>query len=341
MEIALILIILLLVLGWVYSINQANKNKSSAELNLMQQSLQQTTQLVLQQLSRQQEATDRSNNLVHNRIENTGKIVSDVQSKLVQLEEANKRIFDLGKDISSLQKILQAPKLRGGLGETWLAEIIAQIIPADRYKMQYTFKTGDTVDAVIFLHDGLILPIDSKFSLENFLKYLERPEEEKIQHKKQFNADIKKRIDEISKKYILPHEGTLEFAFMYVPAENVYYQAFIQDIESGLQQYAFEKKVIPVSPNSFYAYLQVILFGLRGMEVEKNAKDIQKNLAGLQGNFTLFRESYDKVNTHLRHAQQNMDQGEKRLDSIENRFVQISQSNPNLIDEVVPIKNTD
>lgn len=287
--------------------------------------LQQTTNLVLQQLNRHQESQDRNSHLMHNRIDQATKVVSDVQGKLLQLEEANKRIFDLGKDISSLQKILQAPKLRGGMGEIWLADLIGQIIPKDRFKMQYTFKSGETCDAVIFLRDGTLLCIDSKFSLENFVKMLEAEEIDKVTFRKQFGSDIKKRIDEIAKKYIMPQEGTLEFAFMYVPAENVYYQAFVQG-EDDLQllTYAFSKKVIPVSPSSFYAYLQVILFGLRGLEIEKSAKLIQQNLAGLQGEFGRFKDIYEKVGTHLRHAQQSLDQSDKRIMGIENKFSQIT-----------------
>src|ERR1044072_2800824 len=170
------------------------------------------------------------------------------------------------------------------MGEIWLAELIAQMIPKEKYKLQYRFKTGEVCDAVITLRDGLMLPIDAKFSLENFSKLLKAPEIEWEGYRKQFASDVKKRVDEIAKKYILPQEGTMEFAFMYVPAENVYYQAFIQEEDNlHLLQYAFNKKVIPVSPSSFYAYLQVIFFGLRGLEIERSAKEIHQQLTGLQG----------------------------------------------------------
>jgi DNA recombination protein RmuC len=310
-----------------------------SQLNDQQgQQLQQVTNLVLQQLSKNQEAQDRSSNMMHNRIDAATKVVSDVQGKLLQLEEANKRIFDLGKDISSLQKILQAPKLRGGMGEIWLAELIAQIIPSDRYKLQYSFKSGEICDAVILLRDGMILAIDSKFSLENFVKMLEAEEVQKIAYKKMFTSDIKKRIDEIAKKYIVPHEGTLEFAFMYVPAENVYYQAFIQDDDNTqLLNYAFNKHVIPVSPSSFYAYLQVILFGLRGMEIERGAKEIQRNLAGLHGEFNKFKDIYEKVGVHLRHAQQSYELTDKKVVNLENKLEQISTTTQTQLDPPEPV----
>lgn len=323
----------ILVLGIVLAIFiRQSQTKNPGPYQLMQQlleeqgrQLQNTTDLVLRQLGQHQQSQERTSNLMHTRIDQATKVVTDVHGKLLQLEEANKRIFELGKDISGLQKILQAPKLRGSIGEIWLADLIGQILPADRYKIQHTFKTGETCDAVIFLRDGMLLPIDSKFSLENFVKMMEVDELQRPQFKRLFMADIKKRIDEIARKYILPQEGTLDLAFMYVPAENVYYQAFIQaDEEMQLLSYAFDRKVIPVSPSSIYPYLQVILFGLRGMEIEKSAKQIQKNLSGLQGDFLKFRETYEKVGGHLRHAQQSYDQSDKRLYRIDNSFLQIT-----------------
>lgn len=292
------------------------------------QQLQQTTNLVLQQLGEHREAQERTTGVIHGRLDQTNKIFSDVQSRLTQMDEANKRLVEMSRDMASLQKILQAPKLRGTLGEMWLHDLISQILPPDRYKMQHTFRTGDTCDAAIFLRDGMVLPIDSKFSLENFLKMLDAPDDaQKAVAKKQFVSDVKKRIDEIAKKYVLPHEGTLDIALMYVPAENVYYQAFIQDeAESGLLRYAFEHKVVPVSPSSFYAYLQLVLMGLRGMEIEKSAKEIQRNLGGLRGEFGKFRDTYEKVGTHLRHAQQSYEMTDKRLGGIENRLVTIGSA---------------
>jgi len=297
------------------------------------QQLQHTTNLVLQQLNQHQQSQERTSSVMHTRLDHATRVVSEVQSKLSQLEEANKQIFTLGKDISSLQKILQAPKLRGNMGEVWLKELIGQILPHNNYQMQYTFKTGEICDAVIFLRDGMLLSVDSKFSLENFVKMMDADDEQRLPFKKAFASDTKKRIDEISKKYILPHEGTLGFAFMYVPAENVYYQAFIQeDTELSLLNYAFSKQVIPVSPSSFYAYLQVILLGLKGMEIEKSAKEIQKNLSGLKGEFDRFQETYEKVGSHLRHAQASYDQTEKRLGNIEHKFENLAISEQQVIE---------
>lgn len=331
MIIILLVVILFLVALLFYLLVQQGKGTPLQELS---QQLQQTTQLVVQQLNQQRESTERTSSLMHTRIDQATRVVSDVQTKLGQLEEANRRIFDIGTDISKLQQILQAPKLRGTMGEVWLQELIHQILPSDNYRLQYAFKSGEICDAVILLRDGVILPVDSKFSLENFVKMLEAPEEQRGPIRKLFASDVKRRIDEISRKYILPAEGTLDFAFMYVPAENVYYQAFIQsEDELHLLSYAFSKGIIPVSPSSFYAYLQVILFGLKGLEIEKSAKEIQKNVSGLQHSFAQMRETYDKVGTHLRHAQSSFELGDKRLGSIEYKLVNLAETDQQVLED--------
>ena len=329
--IIILLFVILLLLGVLSYVLLQQRN--SSPMQELSQQLKQTTQLVVQQLNQQRESGERSSSLMHSRIDQATRVVSDVQTKLGQLEEANRRIFDIGTDISKLQQILQSPKLRGTMGEVWLQELIRQILPSEHFALQYAFKSGEICDAIIKLRDGLILPVDSKFSLENFIKMLECTDEQRPGYRKLFASDTKKRIDEISRKYILPAEGTLEFAFMYVPAENVYYQAFIQsEDELNLLAYAFSKKIIPVSPSSFYAYLQVILFGLKGLEIEKSAKEIQKNVAGLQGSFTQMREAYDKVGVHLRHAQSSFDLGDKRLGSIEYKLGNLAESEQHLLD---------
>lgn len=337
----LIVICLVLVLA-VYRLSTNGKNSSLLEMQQRldklneqtAQQLQQTFNLIGQQLSRQHEASDRSSHLIHTRIDSASKAVSEMQGKLLQLEEAQKHIFEIGKDIRELQTILKAPKLRGTMGEIWLTELIAQIIPPERYRAQYRFKSGEICDMAILLRDGIILPIDSKFSMENFSKMTSCQPEEVAGYQKQFMQDTKKRIDEISKKYILPDEGTLDFAFMYVPAENVYYQAFIQQEDDlHLLHYAFSRRVIPVSPSSFYAYLQVILFGLRGMEIEKSARAVHNNLIGLQGEFGKFRDLYEKVGTHLRHAQQSYEGADRKLQGVDTKLQSITSIETELLED--------
>ncbi len=289
---------------------------------IIQQSTQQQLQTILLQLNQHQSVQQNSATQLHNRVAETGKVVYELQSKLTALEEGNKRILDMSKGITDLQNILQAPKLRGERGEMWLEELLAQMIPRNRFKMQHHFKSGEICDAVIMLRDDLILPIDSKFSLENFKKMIacEDKTEQKV-YEKNFNTDIKKRIDEIAKKYILPAEGTLSFAFMYIPAENVYYQAFVEDTaNNNLQRYAFDKHVIPVSPNSIYPYLEIMMFGLRGLEIEKGAHQVQQSLSGIQKELGKFEEDYRKVGVHLKNAQGSFDTSDKRLSNIQNKL---------------------
>ncbi|TAJ77278.1 DNA recombination protein RmuC, partial [bacterium] len=221
-------------------------------------------------------------------------------------------------DIASLQEILRAPKLRGGLGEYFLADLLGQILPPDHFSMQFAFRSGEKVDAVVKI-GGSLVPVDSKFPLENFKRMLDAvAEDEKGKARKQFASDVKKHIDVIAAKYILPDEGTYDFALMYIPAENVYYETIIKDDAGGgdksLSHYALSKKVIPVSPNSFYAYLQAIVLGLKGMKIEERAKEIIQYLSRLEGDFSRFKEEFNLVGKHLGHAQSSYQGAEKRLD---------------------------
>jgi len=194
---------------------------------------------------------------------------------------------------------------------------LAQIFPPDYFETQFAFRSGDKVDAVIKL-GACMVPVDSKFPLENFKRMLDgATDEEKGRAKKQFVADVKKHVDAIASKYILPDEGTYDFALMYIPAENVYYETIIKDDSMGdrsLSQYALSKKVIPVSPNSFYAYLQAIVLGLKGMKIEEHTKEILQSLTRLQGDFSRFKEEFNILGKHLGHAQASFQGAEKRLD---------------------------
>lgn len=330
MEIFLIIIVFLLAAltaGLVMVVVKNKPGMASDQLaGLLQSTQQQTLQTLLQQLNRQQESTEHQSGQLNNRLAETSKVMYGLQAKLAQLEEGNKRILDMSKGITELQNILQAPKLRGNQGEMWLEELLAQMLGKTHFKMQYMFKSGEACDAAILLRDGIILPIDSKFSLENFKKMINTENDiEKKQYEKQFTSDVKRRIDEIAKKYILPAENTLNFAFMYIPAENVYYQAFVED-RGGyeLQKYAFERHVIPVSPNSLYPYLEIVLFGLRGLQIEQGARDIQQGLVGMAGELRKFEEDYRKVGNNLRLAQQNFELSDKRFNNVQNKLEGLS-----------------
>jgi DNA recombination protein RmuC len=242
-------------------------------------------------------------------------VVGEVQKSLGRMEEQTKKIFDVGKDISSLNDILRAPKLRGSLGELFLGDLLAQVLPRDRFDLQHRFKSGQAVDAVIRSSQGLIA-IDSKFPLENFKRILELKDEgEKQAVRKTFLNDVKKHVDAIAQKYILPDEGTLDFAMMYVPAENVYYEIILKNeaTEKDLLQYAQEKRVFPVSPNSFYAYLQTIAIGFKGMRMQEGIRAVLDNIARLKGDFRKFAEEFSLVGKHLGNAGNAFASADKRI----------------------------
>lgn len=229
------------------------------------------------------------------------KKIEEITQKLTSLEETNKQIKDIWGQLEWLESILKNPKQRGILWEYFLESVLKNILPPDNYKLQYGFKNWEIVDAVIFIKDQII-PIDSKFSLENYNKILSaHTSKEKEVFEKDFRNDLKKRIDETS-KYIRPDEGTMDFAFMFIPSEWIYYDLLVNKVwslalnTSDLIEYAFkEKKVIIVSPTSFYAYLQTVLQGLRALKIEEAAKDIQKHVERLWKHLSAYEEYLQKL----------------------------------------------
>ena len=258
------------------------------------------------------------------------------------MEEANQRIFEVGKDIASLQEILKAPKLRGGLGELFLGDLLSQVMPAEHYESQYRFKSGETVDAVVRLSNYLV-PIDAKFPLENFQKFVASDvETEKKTARRLFISDVKKHIDAIATKYIRPDEQTFDFALMYIPAENVYYETIIKDDEFGgeksLFHYAMHRRVIPVSPNNFYVYLNTILLGLRGFKIEKSIHEVIANLARLKGDFDRFDKEFRKIGTHLNHARSSYESADKSLSRFNDKLTSLEapvEGNQPVLQEVI------
>lgn len=291
---------------------------------LVQQQLGQLLGHVNERLKENAEILQKTQLGLGERLDNAARVVGNVQKSLGGLEEANRKIYEVGRDIASLQEILRAPKLRGGLGEFFLEDLLAQILPSHHFVTQHAFKSGERVDAVIKLGSSLV-PVDSKFPLENFKRMLEAAnDDERTRIKRQFINDVKKHVDAIAAKYILPDEGTYDFALMYIPAENVYYETIIKDDaegEKGLTHYAMSKRVIPVSPNSFYAYLQAIVLGLKGMKVEERAKEIIQYLSRLGGDFEKFREDFGLLGKHLGHAQSSYQTTEKRLEQFGQRLL--------------------
>lgn len=258
------------------------------------------------------------------RLDRAAEVIQGVSQQLGQLDASTRQLASIGKDISSLQNILRAPKLRGGLGELFLADLLAQILPPDHFELQYAFRGGEKVDAIIRLQAGLV-PVDAKFPLENFQRLsAAATDEERAPLRAPFMRDVKKHVDAIATKYIRPDEGTLPFALMYIPAENVYYETIIKDDDFGgegqLLGYALQRRVIPVSPNSFYAYLQTILLGLKGLRVEESARAVLDNLDRLNGEFQKFTESFTLVGRQMENARKNYEDAEKRLGKVSGKL---------------------
>ncbi len=235
----------------------------------------------------------------------SSKIIQEVTEKLTKLDETNKQIVGFAGQLQSLENILTNPKQRGILGEYFLETLLKNVLPPAAYQMQYKFKDGETVDAVIFVRDRII-PVDSKFSLENYNKIIEEKDpSSRAQLEKQFKQDVRNRIDETS-KYIRPDEKTMDFAFMFIPSEGIYYDLLINRIGTmkvstrDLIEYAFtDKHVIIVSPTSFFAYLQTVLQGLRALQIEKSAQQIRQRVEQLQKHLISYDDYMKRLGNNL------------------------------------------
>jgi DNA recombination protein RmuC len=255
-----------------------------------------------------------------------GGAVGDVRERLGQLAEATRRLEAVGQAVTEVRALLKVPQLRGTIGEVWLEELLRQIFPAGLYETQHAFRSGEKVDAVIRI-GGRLVSVDSKFPLEACQRMLAAGADVE-KERRAFRRSLRARIDEIADKYIRPDEGTFEFALMYIPAENVYYEAVVRgeapEGEESVVAYALRRKVIPVSPNTFYAYLAAILHGLKGLEVEKQAREILASLGGLQQQFSRFEEAYRLVGKHLEHAARQYEEADRQLGRIQERFERIT-----------------
>ncbi len=271
---------------------------------------------------------------MNERLDNASRIFGRVQKSMGSVEESVVQIREISKNISQLEDILKVPKLRGELGEFILNDLLSQILPNQYFQMQYTFSDNSKVDAVIFLKKKIV-PIDAKFPLENFRKSFETSDNnEKRKYIYQFYRDVKKHIDTIANKYIRPDENTFNFAFMYIPAENVYYETIIHSQHSekadDVYSYAMQKRVIPVSPNSFYAYLQSISLGLKGLQIEKHAERIKQDLFRLHDEFRIYKESFEILGSHIGKAKNKYEEASRNLEKIKNRFEMITEKTPEI-----------
>ncbi len=246
------------------------------------------------------------------RLETATKTSSAIHQQLGQLGQANAEILARANDLKKLEQALRPPKARGGFGELLLGNLLRDRLPQDSYQLQYGFKTGERVDAVVKVER--LVPIDAKFPLDNFERLADaETDDERLLHEKAFSRDLKIHVDSIASKYIRPDEGTYDFALMYLPSEGVYYE-LVCGKTGALLQYAHEKRVFPVSPTTFTSQLQVIALGLKGMQIEQRAHEVMAYVAQLQGDFDRFSDDFQVVGKHIGNAQSKFAEAEKRLD---------------------------
>jgi DNA recombination protein RmuC len=262
--------------------------------------------------------TSQAQTAMSNELKNTREQITQMQQQLGQVQESGHLMHEAA---TRLENILGGTKSRGSFGETTLERLLEDCLPPSQYSKQYRFRSGEAADVVVHLRDKKLLAIDSKFPLEAF----QRLEAEGDDARKAFVNAVKLHTDSIAKKYIVPDEDTLELALMFVPSESVYYELLRSVDPRGiaLDAYCRSKKIMAVSPNTLYAHLSVIAMGLRGMQIEENAKRLGANLAGMRKQLDTFSESFDKVGTHLKNAQMSYSEADKRFEKASNSLTNL------------------
>lgn len=348
METILIIIIIALTAVIIFQSIKINKNLNSKnqdqginllkmdviELNKSLNRMRENLDLNLNNFNEKvSEKIERNNvqlqNSMTKQISESAKIVEEVSKRLTKLDETNNRVVNVADELKTLQNALQNPKQRGVLGEFYLAQVLENVLPPNAFQIQYKFKNGEIVDAAIFLDQNKILPVDSKFSLENYNRMVESKGEERKILAKKVRDDLKMRIDETS-KYIRPDENTMDFAFMFIPSESLYYDMLINKVgsqgsERDLIEYAFrDKRVIVVSPTSFMAYLQTVLQGLKSLKIEEQSKEIQKRVSQLGTHISKYEDLMQRLGKSLGTTVNHFNNAHKELGKIDKDVVKIA-----------------
>ena len=259
-----------------------------------------------------------------------------IHDRLGKVDEATAQLNERAKDFQRFEQMLRPPKARGGVGELLLKQLLGDVLPADKFTLQHGFSSGERVDAVIRL-DGALIPIDAKFPLDNFQRFVEAEDEVTRElHAKTFARDVKGHIDAIAEKYIRPEEGTYEFAFMYLPTEGVYYELVCNRIggDANPVGHAQKRKVFPVSPNTFYTYLLTLSQGFKGLQIEEHAREVMAYVAELNRDFGRFKADFDVVGKHLGNAQTKYAESERRLSRFETKLERAAESEPSEIEAI-------
>lgn len=341
-QLILILIIVVIVVGFSVVIAILNQRlrelKNSSAVELMKSDVVELTRSVTEMQRSMGDKLERSNlamqHSMQRQLGESAKLVADVTQRLTKLDETNRRVVDVADELKTLQNVLQNPKQRGVFGEYYLESVLDNILPPKQYQMQYKFRDGEIVDAAIFLEKGQILPVDSKFSLENYNRMVaEGGKAEREKWLAKVRMDLKGRIDETS-KYIRPDENTMDFAFMFIPSESLYYDLLIGDVGTGssardLIEYAFrDKRVIIVSPTSFMAYLQTVLQGLRSLQIEEQAKEIQVRVGQLGRHIGAYETFMQKLGNSLGTTVNHYNAAHKELKKIDKDVIKIAGTDP-------------
>ncbi len=312
MEIFIIILLVIITIGLGVVIFNSKKSKPAEDnqsLLMLQNQIQDLSRLIDQKTTDTHKVVNATQVSMHQAMQSqhgqSVKIITDVTERLAKLDETNRQVIGFADQLQNLENILQNPKHRGILGEYYLENVLKNVLPPGSYQMQYKFTDGDIVDAVVFVKDKII-PIDSKFSLENYNRMAEEKDAARRKElEKLFKNDLKTRIDETS-KYIKPKENTMDFAFMFIPAEGIYYDLLINQVGAvkvnthDLIEYAFkERHVIIVSPTSFLAYLQTVLQGLRALKIEESAKEIRARVEQLGKHLLAYDDYFKKLGNNL------------------------------------------
>lgn len=329
MEMLQIMAVLLLfaVLGILVYNSFIKKEKSKEDdksILLLQQQLQELTRTMDARMGESNKAIQES---VRSQLTESTRIVREVTEGLTKLGETNRQVVGFAEQLKQLQDVLKNPKQRGVLGEYYLESVLQNVLPPGSFKMQYAFENGEIVDAAVFVKDKVI-PVDSKFSLENYNRYIEAKDPlEKEQLERAFVNDLKMRIQETA-KYIRPTERTTDFAFMFIPSEGIYYELLSNSVGGGeenlIQRSAGKYKVIIVSPTSFLAYLQTVLQGLKAMEIEEKAENIIKNVEKLGTHIAKYEDYYQKLGNTLATTVNHYNAGYKELGKIDKDVTRIT-----------------
>lgn len=278
--------------------------------------------------SRMSESSRQMNDTMRSQLGESSRLIKEITEEITSVKEIGRETGKFAEQLKSLQDILKNPKQRGILGEYYLETVLKNVLPPGMFKMQYPFSNGEIVDAAVFVNDKIV-PIDSKFSLDNYNRFVHAEGAERITLEKAFVSDLKLRISETA-KYIRPEEGTMDFAFMFIPSEGIYYDLLTNQVGAGeeenlIQRAASKHKVIIVSPTSFLAYLQTVMQGLKALQIEKQAEEIQKRVGELGKHLGSYEEYYKKLGTALGTAVSHYNSGYKELGKVEKDVYRIAK----------------